>query len=207
VTINWFISSGAAGVRVASLFFNKTYYISVATLGATANNTLIQLDQFGNWRIQSDTSVGTLLLYFNTLYFTDCLSDKIFNGFIANTDNGTPIVMDVRTKAWNGQNDLFLKVPRAFKVTGINTGTTIHAYYSPDRGATWYEMLNEQGTTGFTTDLSLTEFVILFVPDATTLTSGRTLMFRIVSSDMFPCSIMNYTPSFYSRKGRYLSNG
>lgn len=207
VTVNWFTTSGTVGVRVASIFFNKTYYISVATTGSTSNNTIIQLDQFGNWRIQKDTSIGCFLSYFNTLYFTDGLSDNIFNGFIANTDNGTPIVMDVRTKAWNSSNDLFLKVPRAFKVTGINTGTTIHTYYSIDRGATWIEMLNEQGAFGFVTDNSLTEFVILFVPDATTLVSGRTLMFRIVSSDSFPCSIMNYTPSFYSRKGRYLSNG
>lgn len=207
VTVNWFTSSGSAGVRVASIFFNKTYYISVATTGATANNTLIQLDQFGNWRIQKDTSIGTFLSYFNTLYFTDGITDKIFNGFTADTDNGVAIVMDVRTKAWSADNDLFLKVPRAFKVTGINTGTTIHAYYSNDRGATWIEMLNEQGTLGFVTDISRTEFVVLFVPDGDTLISGRTLMFRIVSSDVFPCSIMNYVPSFYSRKGRYLSNG
>jgi hypothetical protein len=206
VTVNWFISSGTVGVRVSSLFFNKTYYVSVATTGATANNTLIQLDQFGNWRIQKDASIGTFLSYFNTLYFTDGITDKIFNGFIANTDDGVAITMDVRTKAWSANNDLFLKVPRAMKITGINTGTTIHAYYSPDRGTTWIEMLNEQGVAGFTTDISGTEFVVLFVPDATTLVSGRTLMFRIVSSDVFPCSIMNYAPSFYSRKGRYLSN-
>lgn len=207
VTVNWFISSGAAGVRVASIFFNKTYYISVATTGSTANNTLIQLDQFGNWRIQKDASIGTFLSYFNTLYFTDGITDKIFNGFIADTDDGVAIAMDVRTKAWSADNDLFLKVPRAFKVTGLNTGTTIRAYYSNDRGATWIEMLNEQGNTGFVTNTSKTEFVVLFVPNGDTLISGRTLMFRIVSDDVFPCSIMNYVPSFYSRKGRYLSNG
>lgn len=207
VTVNWFTSSGTAGVRVASIFYNKTYYISVATTGATSNNTIIQLDQFGNWRIQKDTSVGTFLSYFNTLYFTDGLSDKIFNGFIADTDDGVAISMDVRTKAWNAQNDLFLKIPRAFKVTGINTGTTIHAYYSPDRGTTWIEMVNEAGNFGFTTDISRSEFVVLFVPQEETLVSGRTLMFRLTSSDVFPCSIMNYVPSFYSRKGRYLSNG
>jgi hypothetical protein len=179
----------------------------VATIGATENNTLIQLDQFGNWRIQKDTSVGTLLSYFNTLYFTDGINGNIYNGFIADTDNGTAITMDVRTKAWNAENDLFLKIPRAFKVTGLNTGTTLHAYYSNNRGGTWYEMLNEQGATGFVTNSSGTEFVVLFVPDATTLTSGRTLMYRLVSSDSLPCSIINYVPSFYSRKGRYLSNG
>jgi hypothetical protein len=47
----------------------------------------------------------------------------------------------------------------------------------------------------------------LFVPDATSLTSGRTLMYRIVSDDIYPCSIINFVPSFYSRKGRYLANG
>lgn len=207
VTVSWFVSTGTVGVRCASIFYNKTYSISVATVGATANNTLIQLDQFGNWRVQKDTSVGTFLSYLNTLYFTDGMSGLIFNGFIANTDNGVAIVMDARTKAWNSNNDLFLKVPRAFKVTGKNTGTTIHTYYSVDRGSTWIEMLNEMGVPGFTTSTDGSTYTVLFVPDATTLDSGRTLMYRLVSDDIYPCSILNYVPSFYSRKGRYLSNG
>lgn len=207
VTVNWFVGSGASGVRCASLFFNKTYYLSVATIGSTSNNVLIQLDQFGKFRIQKDNSVGTLLLFFNTLYFTDGITDSIYNGFIAPTDNGTPIVMDVRTKAWSSTDNIFLKIPRGFKVTGLNTGTTIHAYYSPDRGNTWIEMLNENGVTGFTTSSSGLEFVVLFVPDANTLQSGRTLMYRLVSNDSFPCSIINYEPSMYTRKARYLANG
>jgi hypothetical protein len=207
VTVSWFISVGTVGVRCSSIFYNKTYYVSVATIGEATNNTIIQLDQFGNWRVQKDASIGTFLSYFNTLYFTDGINGLIFNGFIADTDNGTAITMDIRTKAWNADNDLFLKVPRAFKVTGLNTGTALHAYYSNDRGATWVEMLNETGAPGYTTGTSGSEFVTLFVPDATTLVSGRTLMYRLVSSDLFPCSIINYVPSFYSRKGRYLNNG
>ena len=207
VTVNWFIGTGTVGVRVASLFYNKTYYLSVATIGATANDTLIQLDQFGKWRIQKDNSVGTLLLYFNTLYFSDGVNGNIYNGFIAPTDNGTPIVMDVRTKAWHEADDIFLKLPRGLKVTGLHTGTLIHAYYSMDRGNTWVEMFNEMGAFGYQTTTSGLEFVTLFVPDADTLAPGRTLMFRLVSPDMFPCSIINFEPTMYSRKGRYLSGG
>jgi hypothetical protein len=207
VTLSWFMSVGTVGVRCASIFYNKTYYLAVATIGSTVNDTLIQLDQFGNWRIQKDASVGTFLSYFNVLYFTDGVIGNIYNGFIADTDNGTAIAMDVRTKAWNADNDLFLKVPRAFKVTGIHTGTNIHAYYSSDRGVTWIEMLNENGTLGYQTSTSGMPFTILFVPDGLTLNSGRTLMYRLTSSDIYPCSIMNYVPSFYSRQGRYLHNG
>lgn len=207
ITVNWLKSAGTVGVRCASVFYNKTYYVSVAMIGATENDTIIQLDQFGNWRIQKDASIGTFLTYFNTLYFTDGISDLIFNGFIANTDNGAAIAMDARTKAWNAENDLFLKVPRAFKITGLNTGTILHVYYSSNRGATWVEMLNEMGVAGYTTNDSGTEFTVLFVPDATTLVSGRTLMYRIVSNDTYPCSIVNYVPSFYARRGRYLNNG
>jgi hypothetical protein len=207
VTVNWFVGSNNQVVRCASLFFNKTYYLSVATIGSTFNNVLIQLDQFGKFRIQKDSSVGTLLLFFNTLYFTDGTNGNIYNGFIAPTDNGTPIVMDVRTKAWSSADNIFLKMPRGLKVTGLHTGTTIQAYYSPDRGNTWIEMLNENGVTGYTTNTSGLEFVVLFVPDATTLNSGRTLMYRIVSSDSFPCSIINFEPSMYTRKARYLNNG
>jgi hypothetical protein len=207
VTVSWFLSTGASGVRCSSLFYNKTYYLTVATVGQTANNTVIQLDQFGNWRVQKDISIGTFLSYFNTLYFTDGVRGLTYNGFIADTNNGTPIVMDVRTKAWNSDNDLFLKVPRALKVTGLNTQTTLHAYYSTDRGVSWIELLNESGVTGYTTTNSGSAFTTLFVPDATSLTSGRTLMYRIVSDDIYPCSIINFVPSFYSRKGRYLANG
>jgi hypothetical protein len=207
VTLNWFISSGVQGVRCASLFYNKTYYLSVATIGSTSNNTLIQLDQFGKWRIQKDQSVGTLLLYFNTLYFSDGINGNIYNGFIAPTDNGTAITLDARTKAWHDTDDIFLKVPRGLKVTGIHTGTLIHAYYSTDRGNTWNEMFNELGTYGYQTTTTGLEFVVLFVPDADTLIPGRTLMFRLVSEDIFPCSIINFEPTMYSRKGRYLNNG
>ena len=205
VTVNWYTGSGATGVRCSSLFYNKTYYLSVATVGSTANNVLIQLDQFGKWRIQKDNSVGTLLLYFNALYFTDGINGNIYNGFIAATDNGTAITMDVRTKAWTAPSDLFLHLPRALKVTGLNTQTTIHAYYSVDRGNTWIELLNEEGTTGYTTASDGNEFVTLFVPNGDTLVSGRTIMFRIVSSDAYPCSIINFVPSFYTRRGRYLN--
>jgi len=207
VTVSWFMSVGTVGVRCASIFYNKTYYLSVATLGSTVNDTLIQLDQFGNWRIQKDASVGTFVSYFNTLYFTDGVNGNIFNGFTADTDNGIAIAMDVRTKAWNAENDLFLKIPRAFKITGVHTGTRIHVYYSSDRGATWIEMLNENGTFGYQTNETGTVFTVLFVPDGLTLNSGRTLIYRLTSSDVYPCSIINYVPSFYSRQGRYLNNG
>ena len=50
VTVSWFVVTGAASVRVASIFYNKTYYLSVATFGATANDTLIHADQFGKWQ-------------------------------------------------------------------------------------------------------------------------------------------------------------
>lgn len=207
ITVSWFISSGTVSVRCASLFYNKTYYLAVATIGATANDILIELDQFGKWRIQTGQSVGTLLLYFNTLYFSDGINSNIYNGFIAPTDNGTAITMDVRTKAWQETDDIFLKVPRAIKVTGIHTGTLIHAYYSTDRGNTFVEMFNELGTFGYQTLLTGLEFVTLFAPDADTLEPGRTLMYRLVSADVFPCSISKIEPTMYARKGRYLNNG
>lgn len=207
VTVNWFVGTGTTGVRAASIFYNKTYYLSVATIGSTFNNVLIQLDQFGKWRIQKDNSIGTFLLFFNSLYFTDGTNGNVYNGFIANTDNGTAIEMDVRTKAWNEREDIFLKIPRGLKITGIHTGTLIRAFYSIDRGNTFIEMFNEGGQTGYQTNGSKAEFVTLFVPDATTLVSGRTLIYRITSSDTFPCSIINFEPSMYTRIARFLNNG
>ena len=211
ITVNWFVtSSSGSNIRMASLFYNKNMYWAAATVGSNQNDTLIQLDQFGNWRIMKDISVGTMFLYFNQLFFTDGLVGNVYNGFNSVTDNGSPIVMDIRTKCFNYGSDLVLKQPRAFKVTGINTGTTIHTYYSIDRGATWLELLNEQGVTGYQTAADKSEFTVYFVPDFSNDTSqmkGRNIIYRITSADIYPCSIINFGTEAWISKAKYLSNG
>jgi hypothetical protein len=203
VTVNWLLTSGR-NVRAASLFFNKSYYLSVATTGNTTNNLLIELDYEGNWRIHSGINIGTMGLYFNDAFYGDSTAGKILSGFALPTDNGTPIAFDLRTKCFDLGNNLALKTIRSCKVTGYNTGTTIHTYYSVDKGATWIEMLNSSGTTGYTTTNDGTPFIEYFIPNFNGVnpTSGATVMFRITSSDAFPCQIEQISPVLYLHKGK-----
>lgn len=203
VTVNWFLSSGA-NVRAASLFFNKSYYLSVAITGSTQNNILIEYDYEGNWRIHSGATIGTLATYFNDAFYCDSTNGHVYNAFKLPTDNGTNIMFDLRTKCFDfGDNDR-LKIVRSLKVTGVNTGTTIHTYYSMDRGNTWVEMLNSSGTLGYATTTDNSEFVEYFVPDysSTSPLTGRNVIFRITSADAFPCSILQITPTVKMRKGK-----
>jgi hypothetical protein len=85
--------------------------------------------------------------------------------FALPTDNGTNIAFDLRTKCFDLGDNLRLKTIRSCKVTGVNTGTTIHTYYSVDKGATWIEMLNSSGTTGYTTGISGSQFIEYFIPN------------------------------------------
>lgn len=206
VTVTWLLTSGV-NVRAASLFFNKSYYLAVATTGSTFNNLLIELDQEGNWRIHDGKTIGTMGTYFNDAFYGDSTIGKIYNAFNLPTDNGTAIAMTVRTKAFDVGDDLHLKTVRSLKVTGVNTGTTIHAYYSVDKGTTWVEMVNSSGTLGYTTIGDLSKFVEYFIPlfDGVHSTSGRTVLFRVDSLDTFSCQILRLTPTVYMRKGKAIT--
>lgn len=206
VTVNWLLTSGA-NVRAASLFFNKSYYLAVATQGSAFNNILIELDQEGNWRIHDGVTIGTFGTYFNDAFYGDSTVGKIYNAFNLPTDNGTAIAMTVRTKAFDVGDDLHLKTVRSLKVTGVNTGTTIHAYYSVNKGTTWVEMVNSSGALGYTTTGDLSKFVEYFIPlfDGVSSTSGRTILFRVDSLDTFPCQILRLTPTVYMRKGKAIT--
>jgi hypothetical protein len=209
VTVNWLISQGA-NLRCASLFFNKSYYLAVASQNLTHNDTLIELDYEGNWRIHRQT-IATMSLFFGEAYDGESTSGTILKMFQAITDNGTPITFDLRTKCWNwatpqtGDN-IHLKVIRSCKVKGVNTGTLLHMYYSIDRGNNWIEMLNSSGTLGYQTDLSGNQFVEYFIPNFNGLAqiSAPNLMFRIVSNDAFPATILTLEPQVYIRKGKFI---
>jgi len=206
VTINWVIGNNQSPIRVASLFFNKTYYLAAAETGQTANNVVILYDFEGNWRLFRNVNINSLSLFFNQPFYCDAILKFIYQWLIPPTGTSEVITMDVRTKAFDLLNNTNLKNIRSCRVTGINTGTTIHVYYSVDRGTTWFELLNVQGVIGYTTSTNGNKFNTYFVPDYSQDDpfSGTTVMFRIVSSDAFPCNIMEIEPEMYVRKGKYL---
>lgn len=206
VTVNWVIGNNQSPIRVASLFFNKTYYLAAAETGNTANNVVILYDFEGNWRLFRNVNINSLSLFFNQPFYCDALLDFIYQWLIPPTGTSEVITMDVRTKAFDLLNTNTLKNVRSCRVTGMNTGTTIHTYYSVDRGTTWYELLNVQGATGYATSTDGNKFNIYFVPDYSQVVSfsGTTIMFRVVSMDAFPCNILTIEPELYVRKGKYV---
>lgn len=206
VTVNWLLTSGT-NVRAASLFFNKSYYLAVAIQGQTANNILIELDYEGNWRVHSGINIGTMALYFNDAFNCDSTNGHIYNMFKLATDNGTPISFDMRSKCFVFGDDDHLSIARSVRVKGINTGTTIHVYYSVDLGSTWCEMLNSSGTLGYTTTNTLSAFNEYFVVnfDGGNPIAGTGIIYRVVSSDAFPCSIQKIKPTAYIRKGKVVT--
>jgi hypothetical protein len=145
--------------------------------------------------------------YFNDIYYCDALNGNIYNGFQSLTDNGTPIMMDLRTKSFDLGDNLHLKTVRSLKINGVNTGTLMHVYYSVNNGSTWNEMLNSSGTLGFQTTADLSQFIEFFVPvfDGSVPVSGANVMFRVVSSDAFACAILQMTPTVYVRKGKAIT--
>lgn len=206
VTVNWFLTGGL-NVRAASLFFNKSYYLAVALQGQTTNNILIELDYEGNWRVHSGVNIGTMALYFNDAFNCDSTNGNILNMFKLATDNGTNISFDMRTKCFVFGDDEHLSIARSCRVKGVNTGTTIHAYYSVDKGATWCEMLNSSGTLGYTTTNDLGTFNEYFVVnfDGGNPVAGTGIIYRVTSSDQYACSIQKIKPTAYIRKGKVVT--
>lgn len=206
VTVNWFLGSNTAPIRVASLFFNKTYYLAAAETGFTYNNVVLIWDQEGNWRIWRDVNINSLSLFFNQPFYLDAVRPNIYQWLIALDGTGTPITMDVRTKAFDLLDYDHLKNPRSLRVMGLNTGTTIHAYFSVDRGSTWIEMLNSHGLMGYTTSTDGNKFYEYFVPnyDLGQMVAGVTIMFRVTSTDAFPTEILALEPEITIRAGKYL---
>lgn len=207
VTINWVIGNNQSPIRVASLFFNKTYYLAAAETGQSANNVVILYDFEGNWRLFRNVNINSLSLFFNQPFYCSAVARNVYQWLVP-PNNTESITMDVRTKAFDLLNTNNLKNMRSFRVTGINTGTTIHAYFSTNRGSTWVEMLNPAGTLGYTTSTDGNKFNTYFVPDysaANVQFAATTLMFRVTSTDSFPCKLMTMEPELYVRKGKYLS--
>ena len=206
VTFNWFTGSNLPTIRVASLFVQKTYFLAAAEIGQPYNNIVIVYDQEGYWRLFRDLNINSLSLFFNQPFYCDAVRKFIYQWLTFPTGTSAAITMDVRTKAFDlGLLDN-LKNVRSFRVVGINTGTTIHAYYSVDRGTTWIEMLNSDGTLGYVTTADGNKFSSYFVPDYSVLSqfSGTTVIFRVTSVDAFPCEIITMEPTLYIRAGKYL---
>lgn len=206
VTVNWFLGNNQSPIRTASLFFDRTYYCAAAENNQPANNIVICWDQEQNWRLFRGLNINSLGLFFNQPFYLDAVRPNIYQWLVQPNGMGSAIEMVVRTKAFDLNKPKQLKNVRGITVSGVNTGTTMHVYYSVNRGTTWIEMLNSHGTTGFTTGTDLNTFNEYFVPDYSLgdTVSGVTIMFQITSVDAYPCSVLSIQPELYVRQGKYL---
>lgn len=190
VVVSWLITN-VPSIRVASLFFNRSYYLAAAEFDETSNNIMLILDGEGKWRVWRDRNVATLGLFFNDPYYGDATEgklSKLFEGFL---DKGTTnIEFDIRSKAYDfSTQDADLryvkKIVRQLKVTGIGTGATYTCFYSLDGGKTFEQFYTDTGATSFTTtdDDELFEVRLKAAHSLSTKFSGRTVMWRILSND------------------------
>jgi hypothetical protein len=207
VTINWFIST-TNSIRAASMFYNGAYYLAAAEFNQTTNNIVLVLDRENKWRIYRGIDVGTFSLFFNKPYYGRASAGQVIQFLSAVTDQGTNITFDVRTKAFDFFNPKDPDSGQAFKflreayVTGVGTGATLTCYYSIDEGTTWRNMQDGDGNTSFTpvNGVRFTKWMTPVFTDGLGM-SGRTIMFRIYSSDAHAVEVHNIRMAVTIRKG------
>lgn len=206
VTINWFIQI-VNSIRVASVFYNRTYYLSAATFGSTTNNICFKLDETNKWRTRSGENVKTLSLFFNQPYACLAGSGQLVKWLTGSTFSGGNITMDVQTAAINYDDIEHNKILRKVYVQGKNTGAVYTPQYSTDNGLTWKGMVNvDTGLTTFTTlsdgGLFTKRLMPVFASDNAT---GRTHIFRLINSDANAAEVHSMRLEAWIRSGEVLN--
>lgn len=205
VTVNWFISQ-TNSIRVASIFYNRSYYLAAAELNQTTNNLLVVLDGEGKWRIYRGININTLSLFFNDPYFGSATVGRIirFLSPLSTTDQGTPIEMIIETKAFDMGDLEHDKVGRKIYISGTNTGAVYQVYMSFDGGFTYNQMIDAiTGLTSYTTATDNKQFYRRFQLNFAlgNLTSGKTITVKIVESTAAYAEIADIKMEAWIRQG------
>lgn len=185
VTVAWFLSSSSSPIRAASLFYNKAYYIALAESEETANNIVLVFDENRKWYRYEGVSVATMGLFFNRPLVGLASAATLVRWLSGQTDQGTNITMDVRTKALDFGDPTKTKVLRGLTVLVANTGTTWAFTYSVDDGNTFLPLVDYTGSSTFATSTDGELIPRRLVPQWPAEISGRTILIRGVSSDAF----------------------
>jgi len=190
VTIQWFIST-ISSIRPASIFTDGRYYVSLAEVGSTVNNILLQIDLNGKWRRLAGLNIGTFSFFFNRPYLGLASSGQIRKFLDATTDAGVAIEFDWRTKAFDystayQNNSSKVKVVGEVILHGVNTGAAFQVFYSVDGGTTFINLVTNSGATTYTSASDGEEFYIRLRPiwDGSNDIDGRTIMYRVHSNDI-----------------------
>jgi hypothetical protein len=189
VTIGWFVGTQQQGIRCASIFYNKNYYIALSEFGNDYNNLLYVLDFTGQWRLFKDINAATLSYFFNDPYYGDAMNGKVVKFLEGSSDQGNPIELEVHTKAFDGStqwtdNDDKVKVLDHVIVNCTNTGASFDCYYSIDEGETFNPLYDTSGNNVWTTLTDGKEvFKYLRPRYDLSIPQGRSLLFKIHNND------------------------
>lgn len=210
VTVTWFIGQVKA-IRPASLFHDRSYFMSAASFGSLNNDLLFEFDLDNKWRIHSGATITTFSFFYNEPYYGSTTINKIFKFAQGLLDDGVRnIVFDARSKAFDftssrKENSDTMKTIQDIWIVGSGTGCTYAVYYSVDNGLTFIQMLDQMGTPTYTTMNDGNRFVRRFRADYSNgqPVSGRTLMWRIVSQDAFDVKLHNVKMEVWVRNQRF----
>lgn len=191
--VNWLITS-QLGVRVASLFYNKNYYLSAATYNSPTNNIVFVYDQSGTWKVFQDITASTIGLFFGEPYYGEATGTSLVKWLDSSltTDNGQDIEMDVRTKAYGDEigDSSKTKMLRSLIMKVMGTGARVTPSYSVDGGTTFLGMANvDTGSAYYDTPTDGKLHFIRFVPASAQTQWDYTIQIQLYNDDEFPVEI------------------
>jgi hypothetical protein len=207
VTVNWFIST-VSSIRVASIFYNRSYYLAAAEFNQTANNVVMVYDGEGKWRIYRGININTLSLFFNDPYYGDALAGYLVRFLFGATDRGDPIELIAETKAIDFGDLEHTKVGRKVYLKGKNTGAVYQLFMSFNEGVSYLPMIDvETGLTSFTTSSDNSRFRRRFqlVFTSGNQTAGKTIKVKIVESTTAMAEIDELKLEAWIRQGELVA--
>lgn len=208
VTVNWFIAI-TSSIRVASIFYNRAYYLAAAEFNQTTNNIIIVWDGEGNWRLYRGINANTLGFFFNDPYYGSSTVGKFIKFLQSNTDNGAAIEMIVDTKSIEFEDADHTKILRKLYLRGQNTGAAYQVSFSLDGGNTFHLLIDETtGLTTFTTSTNGLQFYRRFIPnfELGQPTAGKQIMFRITENTIAPAQLDGLKAEAWIRSGELFEN-
>lgn len=144
VTVGWVRSSTNTTLRGASLFHDLNYYASVAEMGSSTNNLVINRDRNGSWHIL-EKPINSFALFNQVPYVASSESNaiRLFN----NTESVDQLTLDVRTPAYDSGNPKQMNILKGITLTGTGTGEVVEltAEYSTDQGVSYRPLKDHRG--------------------------------------------------------------
>lgn len=208
VTVNWFISQIQNSIRVASIFFDRSYYLAAAEFGNTTNNLVLQYDQDGKWRIFRGLQIATLSYFFNQPYYGDAVEGRVRRFLDSSTDHGNAITMIVDTKAFDLAYPDKTKILRKLYMQVTNTGGTYTPQFSVDDGTTWISMIQpETGLSYYASSSDGSKYTVRFVPNFALgqVTAGKDIKFRVTEATTNDAELHSLRAEVWLRAGEPLN--